>query len=131
MKLNKFIFKDYNHRKNFYKLELLLKVLKIIYKTKEIKPKPINLKHKFFRLNFNNNNFNRKNLNVFNVLSPGQKLYFQDVFSILSLDYTRIRNRCLYTGRGNGILPEFKMSRMQFRRLADIGKIPGIRRASW
>jgi ribosomal protein S14 len=28
-------------------------------------------------------------------------------------------------------MTEFKMSRIEFRRFADMGKIPGVRRASW
>lgn len=43
---------------------------------------------------------------------------------------TRLRNRCLITGRGRGVLPEFGLSRMEFKRRVEKGEIPGIRKAS-
>ncbi len=54
-----------------------------------------------------------------------------NLINLYTVKSTRIRNRCLYTGRGRGIMTEFKMSRIEFRRFADMGKIPGVRRASW
>jgi small subunit ribosomal protein S14 len=53
-----------------------------------------------------------------------------NLINLYTVKSTRIRNRCLYTGRGRGIMTEFKMSRIEFRRFADMGKIPGVRRAS-
>ena len=44
---------------------------------------------------------------------------------------TRLRNRCLMTGRCRGYLRKFKMSRICFRELASLGIIPGITKASW
>ncbi len=44
---------------------------------------------------------------------------------------TRIRNRCAITGRGRGIIKEYGISRIVFKQLADQGKIPGLRKASW
>ncbi len=44
---------------------------------------------------------------------------------------TRIRNRCVMTGRARGILRNFRVSRLQFRRLAAEGKLPGILPAQW
>jgi small subunit ribosomal protein S14 len=43
----------------------------------------------------------------------------------------RLRNRCLLTGRANGYIRKFKMSRLCFRELAGLGMIPGITKASW
>ena len=43
----------------------------------------------------------------------------------------RLRNRCSITGRGRGYLRAFGLSRIKFRELANEGKIPGIRKASW
>lgn len=43
---------------------------------------------------------------------------------------TRIRNRCLFTGRSRGIIKKFKVSRITFRKLAHMGLIPGLRRAT-
>lgn len=39
---------------------------------------------------------------------------------------TRIRQRCVLTGRPRAIVTEFRMSRIAFRDLASFGKIPGV-----
>jgi small subunit ribosomal protein S14 len=44
---------------------------------------------------------------------------------------TRVRNRCLITGRSRGYLAEYGISRIKFREMALAGKIPGVRKASW
>lgn len=44
---------------------------------------------------------------------------------------SRIRNICKHTGRSRGVLVKFGLSRMEWRRMADRGEIPGVRRASW
>lgn len=44
---------------------------------------------------------------------------------------TRIRNRCMITGRGRGVYRKFNISRIMFREMAADGLIPGIRKASW
>ena len=56
----------------------------------------------------------------------------------LSLSYlpknsspTRVKKRCILTGRGRFILGQFNMSRMMFRQLAREGFIPGLRKSSW
>ena len=43
----------------------------------------------------------------------------------------RIRNRCILTGRGRGVLKEFRISRIKFRELASQGLIPGVTKTSW
>ncbi len=43
----------------------------------------------------------------------------------------RIRNRCIITGRGRGVLRKFNLSRIAFRELSAIGQIPGITKSSW
>lgn len=43
----------------------------------------------------------------------------------------RLRNRCRLTGRSRGYMRMFGISRLKFRELADNGKIPGIKKASW
>lgn len=43
----------------------------------------------------------------------------------------RIRNRCKSTGRSRGVLTKFALSRLEFRRLAHAGQIPGVTKASW
>ena len=44
---------------------------------------------------------------------------------------TRVRNRCVQTGRGRGVVSEFGLSRMKFRKLADFGMLAGVTRSTW
>ncbi|MDQ1265585.1 MAG: small subunit ribosomal protein [Bacteroidota bacterium] len=44
---------------------------------------------------------------------------------------TRVRSRCVATGRGRSVYRRFGLCRHIFRQLALEGKIPGIRKASW
>nr|QIQ23006.1 ribosomal protein S14 [Coleochaete scutata] len=44
---------------------------------------------------------------------------------------TRIRNRCIITGRSRSILKTFRISRIMFRTLASEGNLVGIRKSSW
>ena len=44
---------------------------------------------------------------------------------------TRVRNRCVVSGRGRGVVTKFKLSRMKFRQLGDFGMLSGVTRSSW
>lgn len=44
---------------------------------------------------------------------------------------TRIRNRCVATGRARGVVTDYGLCRMKFRKLADFGHISGMTRSSW
>jgi ribosomal protein S14 len=44
---------------------------------------------------------------------------------------TRVRNRCILTGRGRATYSFCKLSRLKFRELAAQGKLAGIKKASW
>lgn len=44
---------------------------------------------------------------------------------------TRIRNRCVVTGRAGSVLRRFRLSRITFRELALAGKLTGISKSSW
>jgi len=44
---------------------------------------------------------------------------------------TRLRRRCLLTGRPHGNFRKFGISRNMIRKLAMSGNIPGIKKASW
>jgi len=44
---------------------------------------------------------------------------------------TRVRNRCLLSGRGRGVYRKFNLSRIWFRKLASECKLPGVTKASW
>jgi small subunit ribosomal protein S14 len=43
----------------------------------------------------------------------------------------RLHNRCKLTGRPKGYMRKFGISRVTFREMANDGKIPGIKKASW
>jgi small subunit ribosomal protein S14 len=43
----------------------------------------------------------------------------------------RKHNRCKITGRPRGYMRQFGISRVTFRELANQGKIPGVKKASW
>ncbi|MEM7070946.1 MAG: 30S ribosomal protein S14 [Pseudomonadota bacterium] len=43
----------------------------------------------------------------------------------------RLRNRCELTGRPRGYYRKFGLSRIAFRELANLGRIPGVVKASW
>ncbi|EPQ59600.1 hypothetical protein GLOTRDRAFT_91148 [Gloeophyllum trabeum ATCC 11539] len=44
---------------------------------------------------------------------------------------TTVKNRCIESGRGRGIMSEFGLCRFQFRLKALNGELPGVRKASW
>lgn len=44
---------------------------------------------------------------------------------------TRVRNRCVESGRPRGYYRKFKLSRIALRELASSGQIPGMVKASW
>lgn len=43
----------------------------------------------------------------------------------------RIHNRCELTGRSKGNYRKFKLSRIQLRKLANEGQLPGVTKSSW
>lgn len=44
---------------------------------------------------------------------------------------TRIKNRCIITGRSRSVYRFFKLSRIQLRKLASTGHLPGLSKTSW
>lgn len=44
---------------------------------------------------------------------------------------TRLQNRDSLDGRPRGYMRKFGLSRINFRKLAHEGKIPGVKKASW
>lgn len=44
---------------------------------------------------------------------------------------TRIKNRCILTGRARSVYRFFKISRIQLRQLASGGFLPGVSKYSW
>lgn len=44
---------------------------------------------------------------------------------------SRVRRRCVITGRGRAVYQDFKLSRLAFRELASNGYLMGVKKASW
>jgi small subunit ribosomal protein S14 len=44
---------------------------------------------------------------------------------------TRLNRRCLKCGRPRAVYRKFGLCRICFRKMADEGVIPGVRKASW
>ena len=44
---------------------------------------------------------------------------------------TRIKNRCILTGRTHGLVGPFNISRIKLRELISNGHIPGMKKAVW
>ena len=44
---------------------------------------------------------------------------------------TRVRNRCILSGRGRGVQRFFRLSRIKCRELASQGLLPGVCKSSW
>jgi len=44
---------------------------------------------------------------------------------------TRLKNRCVLTGRSHAVYRLLKISRIKFRKLASAGLVPGAKKASW
>lgn len=44
---------------------------------------------------------------------------------------TRVRNRCLLTGRPRGYYRKLRLARIALRDLASLGQIPGMIKSSW
>jgi small subunit ribosomal protein S14 len=44
---------------------------------------------------------------------------------------TKAFNRCALTGKARGFIRRFGLSRHEFRRLANLGLLPGVTKASW
>jgi small subunit ribosomal protein S14 len=70
-----------------------------------------------------------KNLNLKKELrwKAQQKLFFFNQNSSI----TRIKNICTITGRSKSIYRLFKISRIQLRKLASKGFLPGVSKYSW
>lgn len=99
--MNKFLYKDKNNRKNFYKKESLNFTKKIISKNLKLKNS--------IRINANFSLYNSKRSNFKVVLNK----------------------RCILTGRNSKIAKNFNFSRISFLSISRLGYISGIRKSYW
>ena len=62
-----------------------------------------------------------------------EKIEARDKLNKLPRDgsYTRVMNRCSFTGRPRGYHRKFGISRNVLREMAAKGMLPGVRKASW
>jgi small subunit ribosomal protein S14 len=44
---------------------------------------------------------------------------------------TQAKNRCLFTNRSRWVIRKFKVSRMQFKKMASKGLLEGVKKSSW
>ena len=70
-----------------------------------------------------------KSLNIKNNLR--WKLQQKWFFFNKNTSLTRIKNLCMLTGRSKSIYRLFKISRIQLRKLASEGSLPGVSKYSW
>ena len=68
-----------------------------------------------------------------NLLTIESKNYYTNQLTILprNASISRIKNRCLISGRGRGVVSYYGVSRLCFRELVLQGKMPGVKKLSW
>lgn len=75
------------------------------------------------------------NKSIIHDLSIPKKYRLESTFQLNKLprntSLSRIKSRCISTGRGRSIYKKFKLSRISFRELALKGMLPGVFKASW
>ena len=66
-------------------------------------------------------------------LTSESRLFYQIKLSTISRNssITRVKNRCILTGRGRGVFRYFGLSRISLRELASKGLVPGLIKKSW
>jgi succinate dehydrogenase (ubiquinone) iron-sulfur subunit len=101
MKQNHHIIKDNKRRKLFKKYELKRKVLK-----STVLDENINLRERFFT-----------------------QLLLTNLPKNSSV--TRIKNRCVITGRSQSVYRKFKLSRIQIKSQLDKNNLAGLKKISW
>jgi small subunit ribosomal protein S14 len=73
--------------------------------------------------------------NVINDLTFSKEIRYQSLRELNKLprnsSRTRIKNRCILTGRGHSVLRFCGFSRLKFRELASQGLLMGVTKASW
>ena len=70
-----------------------------------------------------------QNLNIEKNIRWKIQRNFINIPNVSSL--TRIKNRCILTGRSKSVYRFFKLSRIQLRKLASEGFLPGVSKYSW
>ena len=66
------------------------------------------------------------------LVAKNRALYVQQLNKMnRNSSLTRVRNRCVLSGRGRGVHKMLRISRIKWRELANQGFIMGVSRSSW
>jgi len=92
-----------------------------------------NLKRMILVNKLRNKRNNLKNEKYNKIISLSKRFNIQKKISFLPKDssITRLRNRCVITGRSRGVYSKFMLSRMCIRSLASNNQLPGVKKSSW
>lgn len=90
---------------------------KLVYKDKQTRNKYKKLEHYSLL-----NKSLKKNLEVYGI----SKNVFTSTKRATKTSKVQIRNRCIFSGRGNGLVSKFRMSRMFFIKNAGKGLLAGV-----
>jgi len=97
--------KDKNRRNLYTKLESSYKLIKVLQQTTQLQ---INLTSYYSVILKSLNKLSSKNASI-----------------------SRIKRRCILTGRAKSVYKDFGLSRMQLRKLASFGLLSGVKKSSW
>ena len=98
------------------------KLKRILYKNQELKLKIYKiLLYQVNKLNYSNKFNNNFNLSLLNLYSNLNKMGFK----------TKIKNRCILTGRSFSVDNDTKVSRIMFKKLVDSSNFAGYFKDSW
>jgi len=66
-------------------------------------------------------------------LTNSQRLHYSRALTFLprNSSISRIKNRCILTGRGRSVYRDFQLTRIKLRELASFGLLMGIKKSSW
>jgi small subunit ribosomal protein S14 len=65
-----------------------------------------------------------------NLLLPSSFRFFASTQLLSKYSPSKLRNRCVLTGRSRGISNYFKISRIMLRHLSSQGLLPGLKKSS-
>lgn len=99
--MSKYIIKDKKKRNQVFKNELYFKSLKILLSNQRLSK---SIREQLF----------------FWVQTLSSKVY-----------KTQVKSRCILTGYSRSVSRRFRVSRMQFKKYAVTGLLPGVKKASW
>jgi ribosomal protein S14 len=96
------------------------------YQLRKLVLKSMFLEH-FFFTKFNKNLKKKPSFFLYFKFKNIVHLYFMFKKGSLSI----IKNRCVFTGRGQSVIRFYKISRIAFRELISFGCIVGLKKSSW